>query len=76
MSSLLMFRVTITMPDGSRGRHTTPFADGFEAALQTLADFPEATKIAVIFVGSLPMPTVEKAVDKTVDKKERVHESV
>jgi hypothetical protein len=66
-----MFRVTITMPDGSKGRHTTPFADGFEAALQTLADFPEATRIAVIFVGSMPM-----ADKKGPSMKERVHESV
>lgn len=59
-----MFRVTITMPDGSKGRHTAPFEDGVEAALQTMADFPEAKRLSVIYVGALSL----------VDRRKNNHE--
>ena len=43
-----IYRIKITMPDGSRGRFTGLFADGFEAVLQVLADFPDARTVAAI----------------------------
>lgn len=47
---MAIYRIKITMPDGSRGRHTALFADGFEAVLQTLADFPDARRVSAIFI--------------------------
>ena len=47
---MAIYRITITMPDGSRGRYTGLFQDGFEAVAQTLADFPEARSVAAMFV--------------------------
>ena len=44
------YRIEITMPAGSRGRYTGIFADGFEAVLQTLADFPEARSVSALFI--------------------------
>jgi hypothetical protein len=40
------FRITITMPDGSRGHHHGLYADGFDAILVTLAAFPDARRIS------------------------------
>ena len=50
---MAIYRIKITMPDGSRGRYTGFFADGVEAVLQTLADFPDARSIAAMFVWRL-----------------------
>lgn len=47
---LAIYRIKIRMPDGSRGRFTGLFADGFEAVLQTLADFPDARSVAAMFI--------------------------
>lgn len=47
---MAIYRIKITMPDGSRGRYTGLFEDGFAAVLHTLADFPEARGIAAIFI--------------------------
>ena len=47
---MAIYRIKITMPDGSRGRCTGSFADGFEAVLQTLADFPEARSVSALFI--------------------------
>lgn len=49
-----IFRIRITMADGSRGRYTGLFHDGFEAVLQTLADFPEARSVSAIFIKRTP----------------------
>ena len=46
---MAIYRIKITMGDGSKGRYTGLFADGFEAVLQTLADFPEARRVAAMF---------------------------
>jgi hypothetical protein len=43
-----IYRITITMPDGSRGRCMGLFADGFEAIAQTLADFPDARGVSAM----------------------------
>lgn len=45
-----IFRIKITMADGSRGRYTGLFADSFEAVLQTLADFPQAASVSAICI--------------------------
>lgn len=45
-----IYIIKITMSDGSRGRYTGLFADGFEAVQQTLVDFPEARSVAAMFV--------------------------
>ena len=47
---MAIYRIKITMEDGSRGRCTGIFADGFEAVLQTLADFPEARSVTALFI--------------------------
>lgn len=47
---MAIYRIRITMADGSSGRYTALFKDGFEAVLQTLADFPEARSVSAIFV--------------------------
>ena len=47
---MAIYRIKITMPDGSRGRYTGLFADGFEAVLQTLADFPDARGISAVLI--------------------------
>jgi hypothetical protein len=47
---MAIYRIKITMGDGSKGRYTGLFADGFEAIVQTLADFPDARGIAAIFI--------------------------
>ncbi len=45
-----IFRITIRMPDGSRGKCYGLFKDGFEAVQQVRADFPEAKSVSAIFV--------------------------
>lgn len=40
------YRIKITMPDGSTGRHYGLYSDGFEAVIQTITDFPEACRIS------------------------------
>ncbi|HRL98081.1 MAG TPA: hypothetical protein PLE22_01405 [Acidovorax sp.] len=45
---MAIYRIKITMRDGSKGRYTGLFADGVEAVLQTLADYPEACGISAI----------------------------
>ncbi|WP_293222259.1 hypothetical protein [Ottowia sp.] len=49
-----IYRIRITMADGSRGRYTGLFADSFEAVLQTLADFPDAASISAICLRRRP----------------------
>ena len=46
---MAIYRIRITMADGSAGRYTGLFKDGFEAVLQTLADFPQARSVSAIF---------------------------
>lgn len=41
-----IYRVGIAMPDGSKGKFTGLFADGFEAVLQVLADYPDARAVS------------------------------
>lgn len=38
--------VTITMPDGSQGRHHGIYADGFAAVLAAMELFPQAQRIS------------------------------
>ena len=45
-----IYRIKIVMPDGSKGRYTGLYRDGFEAVLQTLADFPEARSVSAVCV--------------------------
>jgi hypothetical protein len=45
-----IYRIKITMPDGSKGTCHGIFSHGCEAAVQVMADFPEARRIAVFFV--------------------------
>ena len=47
---MAIFRIKITMPDGSKGRCTGLFASGSEAIVQTLADFPDARTVAAMFI--------------------------
>ncbi len=51
---MAIYRIHITMADGSRGRYTGLFEDGFEAISQTLADFPEARSVSAMFVRRAP----------------------
>ena len=45
-----LYRIKITMPDGSKGTYHGLFSHGCEAVVQVHADFPEAKRIAVFFV--------------------------
>lgn len=45
-----VYRIKITMPDGSKGTFQGLFSHGCEAASQVIADFPDAKRIAVFFV--------------------------
>lgn len=47
---MAIYNIRITLADGSRSRYTGLFSDGFEAVLQTLADFPEARSVSAMFV--------------------------
>lgn len=51
---MAIYRIRITMADGSAGRYTSLFKDGFEAVLQTLADFPQARSVSAIFIKRNP----------------------
>lgn len=46
MLSVRNYLITITMPDGSRGRHSGLYSDGFAAIILALDMFPEARCIA------------------------------
>lgn len=41
------YRIQITMPDGSVGRHYGLYSHGFAAVIQALIDFPGAQRISV-----------------------------
>ena len=45
---MAIYRIKITMGDGSRGRYTGLFADGCEAVLQALSDWPGARSVTAI----------------------------
>lgn len=40
------YEIVITMPDGSQGRHSGIYADGFAAAIAAMEAFPEARRIS------------------------------
>lgn len=44
-----MYRVTIMMPDGSRGVHRGRYPCGVDAVLAALALFPQARRVAAMF---------------------------
>lgn len=45
-----MFRITIVMPDGSRGRCLGLYSDGFEAVNQIHAHFPGAVAVSALHI--------------------------
>ena len=45
-----IYRIKITMPDGSKDAFYGLFSHGCEAASQVIADFPDAKRIAVFFL--------------------------
>lgn len=45
-----IYRICISLPGGRRQCHTGLFADGFEAVLQSLADWPEARAVSATCV--------------------------
>lgn len=45
-----LYRIKITMPDGSVGRLHGLFRDGFEAILRILDDFPGALSVSAICI--------------------------
>ncbi|WP_169167453.1 hypothetical protein [Acidovorax sp. SRB_24] len=47
---MAIYRIHITRGDGRKSRYTGLFTDGFEAVLQTLADFPDARGVSALFV--------------------------
>ncbi len=47
---MAIYRIKITMPDGSRGRYTGIFADGIAAIVQSVAAFPEARSVSSRFM--------------------------
>lgn len=49
-------KVTITMPDGSKGDHEGKYADTVDATVRALELFPEARKIDVVAEGSSVVP--------------------
>lgn len=52
---MAVYRIQITMPDGRRSRCTGLYANGVEAVLQALADFPGARGISAIFLFRRPV---------------------
>jgi hypothetical protein len=46
MLSMRSYLITITMADGSQGRHRGLYADGFDAVIQAMELFPQAHRIA------------------------------
>ena len=51
---MAIYRIKITMADGSTGRYTGIFADGIEAIVQTLADFPHARLVGARHICAAP----------------------
>lgn len=51
---MAIYRIHITLADGSRSRYTGLYADGTAAVLQTLADFPDARSVSALFVWRQP----------------------
>lgn len=51
---MAIYRIKITMADGSCGRFTGLFRDGCEAVLQVLADFPQACSVSAICLRRAP----------------------
>lgn len=49
-----IYRIKITLAGGRRQEHTGIYADGFEAVLQTLADWPEARGISATCIRRAP----------------------
>lgn len=49
-----LYRITIVMPGGSRGRYTALFASGCKAIVQTLADFPRARAVCAYHICAAP----------------------
>lgn len=47
---MAIYRIHITLADGSRSRYTGLFADGAAAVSQTLANFPGARSVSALFV--------------------------
>lgn len=47
---MALYRIHITLPDGSHDSFTGLFADGLEALAQTRADFPTAQRVQVHFI--------------------------
>jgi hypothetical protein len=45
-----IFRIKVSLPGQPRFAFTGLFKDGFEAAFQAQADYPEATGISVIHI--------------------------
>lgn len=48
---MAIFRIRITLASGQRLSYTGLFQDGFEAAQQAMADYPEASRVFAMFVG-------------------------
>lgn len=48
MLSVRKYLVTITMPDGSQGRHHGLYQDGFAAILAAMERFPEARRVSAL----------------------------
>lgn len=40
------YRITITMQDGSQGRHLGIYSDGFTAVIEAITNFPDAQRIS------------------------------
>lgn len=40
------YLITITMADGSQGKHHGLYADGFDAAIQAMTSFPDAKRVS------------------------------
>ena len=47
---MAIYRIKITMADGSKGRYTGILADNIETIVQTLADFPGARSVSAMFI--------------------------
>ncbi|MGJ7605455.1 hypothetical protein ACSFA7_14045 [Variovorax sp. LT1R20] len=46
------YLISITMPDGSCGKHSGLYEDGFAAVMTTLEHFPDAKRISAMRVFS------------------------
>lgn len=40
------YLITITMPDGSQGRHYGIYSDGCDAVIRTMDAFPDAHRVS------------------------------